>query len=107
MADNRLATMVSGPSTSKSRFKEMCMRLELPEGEYVLLMYAGVQTMSDLYFKNPTTEALEKFMEEEPESNIGIVKIAGEEGYYTDDFDYKPDFGPGFGKKEDSKVLFN
>ena len=57
-----LDTMVAGPSTIKSHLRDMCLRLGLPEGEFILLSYSQVETMSDLYYRMPTLEMFEDFL---------------------------------------------
>ena len=57
-----LDTMVAGPRTIKSHLRDMCLRLGLPEGEFILLRYSQVETMSDLYYRMPTLEMFEDFL---------------------------------------------
>ena len=54
--------MVAGPSPIKSHLRDMCIRLGLPEGEFILLRYSQVETMSDLYYRMPTLEMFEDFL---------------------------------------------
>ena len=57
--------MVAGLSTSKTHFRDMSMRLEVPEGEWVLMLYGGVKTMSDMFFRFSIPGTFEAHLVEE------------------------------------------
>ena len=54
-------------------------------------------------WRRPFEEHTDKYMEKEVDSNVGIVKIAGEEGFFTDDFDYE--YAPADMSKVPSKPM--
>ena len=57
--------MVAGPGTISSHFADMARTLGAKESDYLLPSLSGISTHSALYFRVPTSEALEAFITEE------------------------------------------
>ena len=62
-----------------SVFKNLAMQLRVDESDFIVLAVEGIVNSADFYFRLPTPERLETFLEEVVHPSLGVIDDGGEQ----------------------------